>query len=156
MNSFKFIKMKILKVSTPLTQDGVKGWVFKLVCPGYAMSISHDRLLLLKNATVNGNLDFVTVCKERHVFIGYWTQDQTLKVDRTTGKVMKYPPIKNVLSVQHVIAQEWEIQTMFFEQNNIKGHWILHTSQALMNSTMPGMLTGPGGELETMHIAYSY
>ena len=46
------------------------------------MSISHDRLLLLKNASVNGNLDFVSICKQRHVYIGYWTQDQYLKVNK--------------------------------------------------------------------------
>ena len=65
--------MIVLKVFVPLTRDGVLGWVFKLVCPGYAMSISHERLLLLKNATVNRNLGFDEVCNERHIHVYKYT-----------------------------------------------------------------------------------
>ena len=42
----------------PLTHEGAKGWIFYLVCPGNAMSVSLERLLLLKSATVNRNLAF--------------------------------------------------------------------------------------------------
>ena len=35
------------------------------------MSVSYERLLLLKNATVNRNLDFNDVCNERHVIVAY-------------------------------------------------------------------------------------
>ena len=55
----------------PLTHNGVKGWFFNLVCPGNAMSVSHERLLLLKNAAVNRNLSFDNVCVEKHVVVAY-------------------------------------------------------------------------------------
>ena len=42
-----------------------------MVCPGNAMSVSYERLLLLKNATVNSNLGFNDVCNERHVIVAY-------------------------------------------------------------------------------------
>ena len=54
-----------------MTQDGVQGWVFKLVCPGNANSVAHERLLLLKNATVNRGLGFDAVCDEKTVVIAY-------------------------------------------------------------------------------------
>ena len=53
----------------PLTHDGAKGLIFNLVCPGNAMSVSHKRQLLLKNATVNRNLGFDDICNEKQVFI---------------------------------------------------------------------------------------
>ena len=65
------IDLVVLKVFAPLTRSGVNGWVFKLVCPGNAMSISHDRLLLLNNATVNNNFGFDHVCNEKHAYIAY-------------------------------------------------------------------------------------
>ena len=55
----------------PLTHNGVKGWIFNLVCPGNAMSVYHEGLLLLKSATVDGNLGFDEVCKEKHVIVAY-------------------------------------------------------------------------------------
>ena len=62
----------LLKVTVPLTNKGaLRGWIFDLVCPGNAMSVSHERLLLLKNATVNSNLGFNDVCNEKHVFVAY-------------------------------------------------------------------------------------
>ena len=42
-----------------------------MVCPGNAMSVSHERLLLIKNATVNRNLGFNDVCNEKHVIVAY-------------------------------------------------------------------------------------
>ena len=35
------------------------------------MSVSHKGLLLLKNATVNRNLGFDDVCKEKHSIVAY-------------------------------------------------------------------------------------
>ena len=108
------------KVYVPVTQDGMKGWVFKLVCPGYAKSISHDRILMLKNATVNRNLGFDSVCNEQYVDIAYIhvgcpvfsVIDGTLErcpLDITTGFFS--------------VAGEWEIQVAFFESNNIEPNW---------------------------------
>ena len=50
----------------------MKGWFFQFVCPGNSLSTEHDRLLLLKNATVNRNLGFDDVCKEKRVKIVYY------------------------------------------------------------------------------------
>ena len=62
----------------PFTHDGVKGWIFNLVCPGNAKSVLHERLLLLKNATVNTNLGFDDVCKEKHAYVAYNNEPWTL------------------------------------------------------------------------------
>ena len=62
----KLLLKMMCKVFVPLTHDGVKGWIFDLVCPGNAMSVTHEGLLLLKSATVNRNLGFDEVCNEEH------------------------------------------------------------------------------------------
>ena len=41
------------------------------------MSVSHKRLLLLKNATVNWNLGFDNVCKEKHAIVAYNNEYET-------------------------------------------------------------------------------
>ena len=64
----------------PLTNNGVKGWIFNLVCPGNALSVTHEGLLLLKSATVNRNLGFGEVCKEKHVLLAYNNQQDTFVV----------------------------------------------------------------------------
>ena len=79
------------KVIVPLTHDGVKGWIFKLVCPGNGMSVSHERLLLLKNATVNWNLGFNDVCKEKHVYVAYNNEWGGFEVSNITGEMVEYP-----------------------------------------------------------------
>ena len=53
----------------PLKYEGAKGWIFNLVCPGNAMSVSYERLLLQKSATVNWNIGFYDVCKEKHILV---------------------------------------------------------------------------------------
>ena len=55
----------------PLNYDGEKGWIFNLVCLGNSMNVSHERLLLLKNANVNENFGFDDICFEKHVRIPY-------------------------------------------------------------------------------------
>ena len=86
------------------------------------MSVSHERLLLLKNATVNWNLGFNDVCKEKHVFVAYNNEPRTFEVSNITGEMVEYPvkPYVRYLSV----ALEWEIQAVFFETNNIKPQWL--------------------------------
>ena len=111
-----------LKVFVPLTHDGVKGWILNFVCPGNARSLSHERLLLLKNATVNRNLGFDDVCKEKYVYIAYNNDEGEFKIDSVTGEMVKFPvsPIVNY----YQLAKEWEIQAAFLKFNNIKPHWI--------------------------------
>ena len=81
----------IFKVFVPLTQDGIKGWIFNLVCPGNAMSVSHERLLLLKNATLNRNLGFVNVCKEKHVYVAYNNEPEDFEINNVTGEMVRHP-----------------------------------------------------------------
>ena len=111
----------IFKVFVPLTHDGLKGWIFDLVCPGNAKSVSHERLLLLKNATVNRNLGFNDVCKEKHVYVAYINEPGIFEVSKVTGEMVRYQvwPV-----VRDSISFEWEIQAAFFKSNNIKPQWI--------------------------------
>ena len=102
----------------PLNRDGVKGWTFDFVCPGNAMSVSHEGLLLLKNATVNRNLGFDDVCKEKYVYLAYNHEPDVFEVSNITGEMVKFP-IAAYLGYASV-AYEWEIAAAFFETNNIK------------------------------------
>ena len=110
------------KVFVPLTHNGLRGWIFKMVCPGYAMSASLDRLLLLKNATVNRNLGFDDVCREKYVYVAYNNEPGTFEVSNITGEMVRFPvyPVVRYWSV----AREWEIQAVFFATYNIKPIWI--------------------------------
>ena len=74
----------------PLNYTGAKGWIFNLVCPGNAMSVSHERLLLLKSATVNRNLGFDDVCNEKHVIVAYNNKWGVFEVSPITGEMVKY------------------------------------------------------------------
>ena len=108
------------KVFVPLTHDGMKGWIFDLVCPGNALSVSHNRLLLLKNATVNRNLGFDHVCTEKNVIVAY-NNDFVFKVSNITGEMVEYPVVP-ILDFDNM-ADEWEIQAAFFETYTIKPTW---------------------------------
>ena len=118
-----FINVLKIKVFLPLTHDGMKGWIFKMVCPGYAMSVTH-RMLLLKNETVNRNLGFDDVCREKYVYVAYNNEPglQDFEVSNITGEMVRYP-VRPVVR-HNSIAREWEIQEEFFESNNITPHWI--------------------------------
>ena len=111
-----------IKVIVPLTHNGVKGWIFNLVCPGNAMSVSHEGLLLLKSATVNRNLGFDDVCAEKHVIVAYNNDVETFEVSDITGEMVRYPEWKMVGYGN--VAYEWEIQAAFFKYNGITPHWI--------------------------------
>ncbi len=86
------------------------------------MSVSHKGLLLLKSATLNRNLGFGEVCKEKHVFVAYNNDLGLFYVSNITGEMVRYPlwPYVRYWSV----AREWEIQAIFFKYNNITPHWI--------------------------------
>ena len=103
----------------------MKGWFFKFVCPGNSLSTEHDRLLLLKNATVNRNLGFDDMCKEKHVKIGYSNllRPGGMFVSDKTGKMIKYALVPTLKGSTNV-AYHWELEEMFFIKNNIKPEWI--------------------------------
>ena len=111
-----------IKVFVPLTHDGSKGWILFIVCPGNAMSVSHETLLLLKRATVNRNLGFDDICVAKEVFVAYINNPPWFEVRSTTGEMVRYP-VDPVVSYTPV-AQDWEIQAAFFKYNNITPHWI--------------------------------
>ena len=108
----------------PLIQIGVKGWIFNLVCPGNAMSVYHEGLLLLKSATLNRDLGigFDDVCKEKHVYVAYNNEWPFFEVSNITGEMVRWPVEPYV--VYSNVAWEWEIQAAFFKYNNITPHWI--------------------------------
>ena len=111
----------------PLNHDGTKGWIFNLVCPGNAMSVSHERLLLLKSAAVNSNLSFDDVCKDKHVLVAYNNEPEVFEVSNITGDMVTTGwPWYSVRPVLRwlPIAWEWELQAAFFKYNNITPHWI--------------------------------
>ena len=85
------------------------------------MSVSHERLLLLKSATVNRNLGFDHICVKKHAVVGH-NNDQWFEVSNITGEMVRWPvwPVVDY----DPIAYEWEIQAAFFKYNNITPHWI--------------------------------
>ena len=113
-----------IKVFVPLSHDGDKGWIFKLVCPGNAMSVSHERLLLLKNATKKGTLGFDDVCGEKRANVAYFNEPGLFEVNNITFEMVKgekYPVYPAVGF--YYIAWEWETQEAFFKYNNITPQW---------------------------------
>ena len=106
----------------PLDYVGAKGWIFNLVCPGNAMSVSHERLLLLKNAAVNRNISFDYVCKDKFVLVVYNNRPDTFEVSDITGEMVRIP-VYPVVRYWPVVW-EWETQAAFFKYNNITPHWI--------------------------------
>ena len=103
----------------PLTHEGEKGWIFNLVCPGNAMSVFHERLMLLKRG--NRNFGFDIICKEKHVYIAYNNEWGIFKVSNITGEMVKFPLSPYVH--HYTVAWDWEIQEAFFEYNDITPHW---------------------------------
>ena len=85
------------------------------------MSVFHEKLLLLKNATVNWNLGFGEVCIEKHVIVAY-NNGGPFAVSRITGNMLKWQ-VRPYVSFS-IIAWEWEIQEAFFATNNIKPIWV--------------------------------
>ena len=141
------------QVFVPLTHDAVKGWFFDFVCPGYAFSAFHVGLLLLKNATVNKNLGFDDLCREKHVFVAYNNQAGTFVISNITGDMVRYP-YDNVISFQNIVY-EWEIQDAFFETNNIKPTWInCNWTWGTLNETT-GQVTGATGMIHSDEADYA-
>ena len=85
-----------------------------MVCPGNALSVSHEGLLLLKNATVNRNLGFDDVCREKHVLVAYNNERDQFEVSNITGEMVEYP-VSPVVDYSFNVADEWEIHRAFLK-----------------------------------------
>ena len=124
-----------------------------MVCPGYAKSVSHGELLLLKNAKVNWHLGFNDVCNEKHVIVAY-NNRPTFNFNKTTGKMVKWP-VANYLQNYVSIAWEWEIQAVFFETYNIKPTWVYaNQNWGTLNYTT-GQWSGAVGMIQRDEVDYA-
>ena len=94
-----------------------------MVCPGNTMSSHHEGLLLLKNATVNKNLVFDDICKEKNVIVAYNNEPGIFAVSNITGEMVEYYPLHNIVNYWSM-SWEWVIQAAFFKSNNINPRWI--------------------------------
>ena len=96
------------------------------------MSLFHERLLLHKNSTVNRNLAFDHVCKEKQVIYAVKNQPYVFEVSET-GKLVEYPirPYLGFFS----IAWDWELEAAFFELHNIKPKFVLCDTWGILNYT---------------------
>ena len=143
----------VLKIFVPLTHDGVKGWIFNLVCPGNALGVFHESLLLLNNATVNRNLGFDDVCTKKVVYIAYNNDPRDFEINSATGEMVKFP-VQPIVSYGN-IAWEWEIQVAFFESYNIKPEWInANFNWGTLNSTT-GQWSGAVGMIQRDEADYA-
>ena len=79
------------------------------------MSVSYEKLLLLKNATANWNLGFDNVCKEKHAVVAYINDPWIFMVSNITGEMVE-SPVKSYVSLWGM-AWEWEIQAALFKTN---------------------------------------
>ena len=113
------------------------------MCPGNAKSLTHEKLLMLKNATVNQNMDFNELCQP-HVYIGLglYQGQFSFEWDWEQWKwiMEEYPPIE-VSNEYSRRSWDWEIQSSFFKSNNIIPHWIddyshLGFLKMLLNNTV--------------------
>ena len=95
--------------------------MFNMVCPGNAISVFHEMLLLLKNATVNKNLGFDDICNEKHVYVAY-NNNPWFEVSNITGEMVELL-VEPYVSYANV-AHEWEIQAAFFKYNKITPQWL--------------------------------
>ena len=138
----------------PLTHNGVKGWIFNLVCPGNAMSVYHVRLLLLKNATVNRNLGFDDVCVEKHVYIAYNNEPPDIfEVNNVTGEMVEYE-VQHAVSF-NAVSYEFEIQAAFFKYNNIIPHWMNSNYTWGWYDNITNKWTGAVGKIESDEVDYA-
>ena len=142
------------KVFVPVTHhDEMKGWFFKFVCPGNAMSTLHDRLLLLKNATVKSNLGVEEVCHEKYVNIAFNNRNNDMLVSTKSGEMIRQS--LNIELRGGNVAQEWEMQDMFFNNNNIKPRWSnCNSTWGILNETT-GKWSGAVGVIQRDEADYA-
>ena len=109
------------------------------MCPGNAKSLTYEKLLMLKNATVNQNMVFNELCPP-HVNIGLGNIQGQFKFEWDWEQwkwiMIEDPPIK-VSDEYSRRCWDWEIQSSFFKSNNIIPHWIYHFHfiQMILNNT---------------------
>ena len=136
-----------------MTHDGKKGWFFNMICPGNSFSISKEMLFMQKNATVQRNLDFNDVCKEKYVSVAYNNEIKWFEVSNITGKMVEYP-VHPYISYENV-AWEWEIQAAFFTTYNIHPQWInCNYTWGSMNHTT-GQWSGAVGLIQRDEVDYA-
>ena len=129
------------------------GWFFDLVCPGNAVSVSHKGLLLLKNATVNRNLGFNDVCKEKYAYIAYNNEHPTFVISNVTGEMLE-PPVQPYLKYW-AISMEWELQSAFFASYNVKPTWFnANGTWGTLNYTT-GQWSGAVGMIQKDEVDYA-
>ena len=117
------------------------------------MSVSHERLLLLKNATVNWNLGFDDVCKEKYVYVAYNNEPGAFEVSNITGEMVEYP-VEPYVSYFN-FAWEYEIQTAFFKSNNIEPNWCnANYTWGTLNYTT-GQWSGAVGMIQRDEVDYA-
>ena len=128
------------------------------------MSVSHERLLLLKNAAANINLSFDNVCKEKQVYVAYINQPSFFEVSSYTGQykdemqiistkpfdvrkgeMVKYPVRPDVKTKR--LVWEWEAPAAFFAFYNIKPIWLNANTHGTLNSTT-GQWSGAVGMIQ--------
>ena len=74
---------------------------------------------MLENATVNVNLGFDDVCKEKYAIIGYNDEYWVFSVDNITGIMREFPPVTPKVSFTS-ITQVWLVEKTFFSINHIE------------------------------------
>ena len=128
------------------------------------MSILHDRLFLLKNASVNRNLGFDDVCKEKYAKIVFYSlfkhkrfinKTEELGNGHFYGNIIRYPRTR-FLKTANNVADYWEIEEMFLKINNIKAEWIYInvTNRGLLNETT-GQWSGAVGLIQRDEADYA-
>ena len=129
------------------------------------MNVLHKRLLLLNNATVNGNLGFDNVCKEKQVSIGWNQETGTFKMKyevinettqswRQSEEMHKYPVEPYVKDQPKNVANKWEILAAFFARYNIRPIWVWgYFSAGTLNYTS-GQWSGLMGLIQRDEVDY--
>ena len=152
------MKTVSLKVFVPLTYDGAEGWIFDFVCPGYALSVSFERLLLLRNATVNWNLGIDMVCRDKYVEIAYNNYPKHFEINESSKKMV---PKKGFSGQPHPsvgpepVSREWEVQDKFFTSNNIIPKWNHGGQDWGRQNATTGKWSGMVGMIEKDEVDYA-
>ena len=111
-------------------------------------------LLLLKNATVNRNLGFEDVCKEKYVYVAYNHEVGIFEVSNITGKMLETPAV-NPYVQYWPMAYDWEIQKAFFETYNIKPRWLNANYTWGWLDNVTNTWTGACGMIERDEVDYA-
>ena len=120
------------------------------------MSVPHERLLLQKSATVNRDLGFGEVCKEKHAIVAYNNDHEFFEILKgemvTSGWTYGVQPF---VKYGRPVAWEWEIQAAFFKSNNITPHWIYcNYDWGTLNETT-GQWSGAVGQIQRDEADYA-